>query len=187
MSSFADRLQRFAEYCMAFALAAMVVMVFLNAAGRYLLGQGLPVSEELARVAFVWLIMIGAVVAVRERAHIGMDFVVMRLPKPAQRVCLILSNLLILYALWLFAQGGWVQTKIGLGSVLPVTGVPTAVLAIAGLAAAAGMAALYIVAAWRAFTGRIADAELIQIRENVEEAPGLRAPDAADSQSVKRP
>jgi TRAP-type transport system small permease protein len=171
MSRFGDRLQRWAEWAMAAALAVMVVMVFANAAGRYLLGQGIALSEELSRLAFVWLIMIGAVVAVRERAHIGMDFVVLRLTPRAQRVCLILSNLLILYALWLFAVGGWKQAQIGLGSVLPVSGVPTAAFALAGLVAAVAMAALYLVQTWRAVTGRLPDSELVQIRENAEDLP----------------
>jgi TRAP-type transport system small permease protein len=171
MSRVGDRLQRWAEWAIAAALAVMVVMVFVNAAGRYLLGQGLAVSEELSRVAFVWLIMIGAVVAVRERAHIGMDFVVLRLKPRAQRVCLILSNLLILYALWLFAAGGWKQVQIGLGSVLPVTGISTAVFPIAGLVAAVAMAAFYTVHTWRALTGRLPDSELVQIRESAEELP----------------
>lgn len=151
-------------------------MVFSNAAGRYLLGQGLSISEELSRLAFVWLIMIGAVVAVRERAHIGMDFVVLRLKPGVQRVCLVLSNLFILYALWLFATGGWKQTRIGLDSVLPVTGVPTAAFALAGLLAAIAMAALYALHTWRALTGRLAVAELVQIRETAEDLPPSGSP-----------
>jgi TRAP-type C4-dicarboxylate transport system permease small subunit len=171
MSGPGDRLQRWAEWAMAAALAVMVVTVFGNAAGRYLLGQGLAVSEELSRLAFVWLIMIGAVVAVRERAHIGMDFVVLRLTPRARRACLVASNLLILYALWLFAAGGFRQTQIGLGSVLPVTGVPTAAFALAGLLAAVAMAVLYAVQTWRALTGRLPDSDLVQIRETAEELP----------------
>jgi TRAP-type transport system small permease protein len=176
MSRLGDRLQRWAEWVMAAALAVMVVMVFVNAAGRYILGQGLAVSEELSRLAFVWLIMIGAVIAVRERAHIGMDFVVVRLKPRAQRACLILSNLLILYALWLFATGGWKQTQIGLGSVLPVTGVPTAAFALAGLFAAVAMAVLYTAQTWRALTGHLPDSELVQIRENAEDLPEGKEP-----------
>ena len=171
MSRIGDRLQRWAEWVMAIALAVMVVMVFVNAVGRYVFGQGVAISEEMSRLAFVWLIMIGAVVAVRERAHIGMDFVVVRLNPRVQRVCLVLGNLLILYALWLFASGGWKQTKIGLGSALPVTGIPTAAFALAGLLAAVAMAALYAVQTWRAVTGRLPNSELVQIRETAEELP----------------
>jgi TRAP-type C4-dicarboxylate transport system permease small subunit len=176
MTHLGDLIQRWAERAMALALAVMVVMVFSNAAGRYLLGQGLSISEELSRLAFVWLIMIGAVVAVRERAHIGMDFVVLRLKPGVQRVCLVLSNLFILYALWLFATGGWKQTRIGLDSVLPVTGVPTAAYALAGLLAAIAMAALYALHTWRALTGRLADVELVQIRETAEDLPPSGSP-----------
>ena len=48
-------------------------MVFGNVVLRYAFNSGIAVSEELSRFFFVWLTFIGAIVAMRDGAHLGMD------------------------------------------------------------------------------------------------------------------
>ncbi len=88
-------------------LVVMVVLVFGNVVLRYAFNTGITVSEELSRWLFVWLTFVGAVIALRDHAHLGMDSVVSRLPTTAKKVCFFVSNVLILYALWLFLDGSW--------------------------------------------------------------------------------
>ena len=164
-----DYIQTLAEWAIGLALAVMCILVFGNAAGRYLLNAGLASSDEIARLAFVWLVFIGAVIGVRERAHIGMDLLVQSLPKSGQRLCLVVCNLLILYALWLFIEGSWKQTIIGLGSRAPVTGVPLAAFAAAGLVAGIAMAILFAFDLLKALTGRLKESDLVQVRESADE------------------
>jgi len=47
----------------ALLLAGMVVLVFGNVVLRYAFNSGIPVSEELARWFFVWMVFLGAIVA----------------------------------------------------------------------------------------------------------------------------
>ena len=54
------------------------------------------VSEELSRFFFVWLTFIGAIVAMHEGSHLGMDSLVARLSRRGKLVCLALSQALIL-------------------------------------------------------------------------------------------
>lgn len=169
MKSVLDNIQKVVEWAMGLLLAAMVVMVFGNAAGRYLFNSGLAASEELSRLAFVWLVFLGAVVGVKERTHVGVDMLLLRMPRWGKLVCLVASNLLILYALWLFAEGSWLQTLVGLESHSPVTGVPLAAFAFAGLVAAILMGLLYAGDLFRALTGRLEEDELIQVREVAED------------------
>ena len=70
------RLFKAVEALLAALLLAMVLMVFGNVVLRYVFNSGIVVSEELARFCFVWLTFIGAIVAVRDNAHLGMDNVV---------------------------------------------------------------------------------------------------------------
>ena len=62
----------------------MVVLVFGNVVLRYAFNSGITVSEELSRWLFVWMTFVGAVVALRDHAHLGMDSVVSRLPHVGQ-------------------------------------------------------------------------------------------------------
>ncbi|GGB01211.1 C4-dicarboxylate ABC transporter permease [Brucella endophytica] len=185
MKALADWIQKLAEWTMAAMLAIMVVLVFGNAAGRYLLNTGLATSEEISRLAFVWLVFLGAAVAVRERAHVGVDMLLVRLPRAGKLICIIITNALILYALWLFVEGSWQQTIIGLNSHAPVTGVPLAAFAAAGLVAAVAMMALFAIDLARALTGRLSDDELVQVRESAdqEEAAETLKELAADGRS----
>ena len=60
----------------AFFLAVMVVMVFGNVVLRYGFNSGITVSEELSRWSLVWLVFLGAIVALREHQHLGVDSLV---------------------------------------------------------------------------------------------------------------
>jgi TRAP-type C4-dicarboxylate transport system permease small subunit len=51
-------------------LAGMVVLVFGNVVLRYVANSGITVSEELSRWFFVWMTFLGAVIGLRERAHL---------------------------------------------------------------------------------------------------------------------
>jgi len=169
MKKTGDLASRLVEWIMAALLAVMVVLVFGNAAGRYLFATGFAASEEISRLAFVWLIFLGAILAVRERAHVGVDMLVQRFGPIGKRISLGAMNILILYALWLFAKGSWQQTVIGMDSVTPVTGVPLAAFAVVGVITAVSMALLFIIDLFRLVTGRVRDDELIQVRGTTDQ------------------
>src|SRR5512140_3204480 len=110
------------RFFIAACLVVMVVLVFGNVVLRYAFNSGITVSEELSRWLFVWLTFVGAIVAMRDRAHLGMDSVVSRLPAWGKRACFVLSNLLMLYVVYLFAVGSWQQTLINIDNKAPATG-----------------------------------------------------------------
>jgi TRAP-type C4-dicarboxylate transport system permease small subunit len=125
---------RFLELLLVIMLAAMVVLVFGNVVLRYAFDSGIVVSEEVSRWLFVWMTMLGAVVALLRNAHLGTDFVTARLGPTGAKVCLIVSHALMIYVTWLLLDGLWVQTVININVAAPVTGAPMAIVYIAGLA-----------------------------------------------------
>lgn len=153
-------LARAADWCFALqtglmvaCLIVMVVLLFGNVAMRYLFNSGINVSDEVARLAFVWMIFLGAVIAMREHQHIGVTMLVERFGPRARRVSHVFCQLLVLWVLWLMAQGSWVQTVIGMDSVLPVTGMRLAVFNTASLYAAVAMGLLTVIDLIRVLTG----------------------------------
>src|SRR4051812_46122009 len=104
---------------MAAALFIMVVLVFGNVVLRYAFNSGITVSEELGRWLFVWVTFMGAVVALREHAHLGTDALVARLPPIGKKVCLVLGHLIMIYVCWLIYQGSMAQVKINLDVLAP--------------------------------------------------------------------
>ena len=77
-------------------LGLMVVLVFGNVVLRYGFNSGLVFSEEVSRFIFMWLTLLGALVALHDGAHLGMSSVVERLPPRGRRLCRFASDALML-------------------------------------------------------------------------------------------
>jgi len=67
---FIDELE---ETVIAFLLAAMVVVTFINVVLRYGFNTGLIWGLELVTFLFAWLILFGVSYAVKTSAHLGVD------------------------------------------------------------------------------------------------------------------
>lgn len=161
---------RLIGYLIAAALAAMVVLVFGNVFMRYVFNSGFTVSEELSRWLFVWLTFLGAVVALRENAHLGTDMLVGRLGPTGKRVLLGLSLVLMIYCLWLLLKGSYDQFKINVDSDSPVMEASMGWFYAAGMAFAALSFPILLQDLWRLLTGQIDDDHLMLIQES-EESP----------------
>jgi TRAP-type transport system small permease protein len=83
MGRIIDLYCRILKCTIAVCLAVMVVLVFGNVVLRYAFNSGITVSEELSRWLMVWLTFLGAIVALREHAHLGVDTLVRALPPSA--------------------------------------------------------------------------------------------------------
>src|SRR5574343_243623 len=79
---------RLIEWLLVALMGLMVVLVFGNVVARYAFNSGITVSEEVSRWLFVWMTFLGAIVGVRERAHLGSDMLTSRLGPTGKKVCL---------------------------------------------------------------------------------------------------
>ena len=159
---------RLLSWFMALSLALMVVLVFTNVVMRYAFNSGITASEELSRWLFVWMTFMGAIVALRERAH---------LTPLGKKVCLGLSHVAILYICWLLFKGAWAQMVINLGTTSAVMEVSMALFYASGVVCAVLGGLIVLHDFGRLLTGRLADAELVGIRDS-EELPHTQTPKA---------
>ena len=77
-------------------LTILVIVVLIAVFFRYVLGDSLPWSEEVARYLCVWVGFIGASVALNRRVHIGVEFFVDRLPPAVKRRIKLAAEFVIL-------------------------------------------------------------------------------------------
>jgi len=131
---------RLLEILLVASLGTMAVLVFGNVVLRYVFDSGLAVSEELARLLFVWVVFLGAILASREHAHLGLDTVVRRLPVFWKKVFIVVTGVMMLGCCALFVWGGWQQTLINAENTYPVLGISYAWLHAAAVAFGFGMA-----------------------------------------------
>ncbi len=74
-------LDRLLKYLLTFLVGLLTVSVFLQVLIRFVFKYPLPWTEEVSRIAFVYSIFVGATIAVREKAHLNVDFVLVVLPQ----------------------------------------------------------------------------------------------------------
>jgi len=151
-------------------LAMMVVLVFGNVVLRYVFNSGITVTEEVSRWMFVWVTFLGSVVALKERGHLGTEFLVGRLGASGRKLCLVVGYLLMLLVCWLIFKGALEQTRLNWNVSAPSSGASLAWFYSAGVVFAVSAAVILLVDLFRLITGRTKDSDLTIIKESEEEA-----------------
>ncbi len=88
-------LDRTLKYALTLLSVILTVSVFLQVLIRFVFKYPLPWTEEIARIAFVYCIFVGATIAVRENSHLQVDFLLVILPKRVARAAVFLGMLLV--------------------------------------------------------------------------------------------
>ena len=153
------------ELLVVLCMVAMVVMVFGNVVLRYAFNSGITVSDEMSRYFFIWLTYIGAMVAMREGGHLGVDTLVKHLPVLGKKVCLFLSESLMLFCNGLFFLGTWKMHELQVTNVSPVVGISMIWIYGIGYVASVVMGIINLNVLYRLVTGQISDDELVQVVE----------------------
>jgi TRAP-type transport system small permease protein len=151
-------------------MVAMVIMVFGNVVLRYAFNSGITVSEELSRYCFIWLTYIGAMVAMREKGHLGVDTMVKHLPVMGKKVCLFFSESLMLLCNVLFIMGTYEMHDLQVTNISPVVGISMIWIYGIGYVVGAVMGLFNLNVLYKLLTGRLTEDELVQVVES-EDVP----------------
>lgn len=132
---------------MALALGVMALAVFVNVVLRYGFGSGIPASEELSRLLFVWMVFLGAAAAYPLGEHMAFTSLIGLLQNKPRVMAIATAciRLLVIGACVLLARGAWQQVIVGMGSKSVVLGYPTALLPLPALLCSV---AIGLVATW---------------------------------------
>lgn len=100
-------LEHLEEGLVAFLMAAMTVVTFMQVVARYVFNYSFVWALELNGVLFAWLIFVGMSYGVRVGAHIGVDALVKAFGKSTQRAVAIVATLVCIAYAAIFAFGGY--------------------------------------------------------------------------------
>lgn len=153
------------EWLLIALLGAMVVLVFGNVVLRYGFNSGIVFSEEMSRFVFMWLTLLGALVAMYDGAHLGMNSVIAAMPVWGQRITRFVSDALMLICCALLSHGTWKQVVLAMDDRSPVIGLPMGLVFSVLLISAVGMALLLLQSLWRQATGAMPAHELAASRQ----------------------
>jgi TRAP-type C4-dicarboxylate transport system permease small subunit len=101
------------EVLLVFLLSLMSVLIGVQIVMRYVVGESLTWSEELARYCFIWATYIGVSYAVKVGAHIRVDAVTNMLPVSTRRYVNLFSYFMfIVFAALVIKEGYALSAKI---------------------------------------------------------------------------
>lgn len=153
------------ELLVVVCMVAMVVMVFGNVVLRYAFNSGISVSDEMSRYCFIWLTYIGAMLAMHEGGHLGVDTLIKHLPILGKKLCLFLSEALMLFCNVLFFMGTFEMHELQVSNVSPVVGISMIWVYGIGYIVSVVMAIINLNVLFRLVTGRLTEEELVQVIE----------------------
>jgi len=140
MKSLLATIDRGLQWALVALMSAMVLSVTWQVVSRYVLTSPTSWTEEVARFLLIWIGMLGAAYAFRNRMHIGLDLLPKKLTgQAARRLRWLTQAVILLFAVAVLVIGGgklvyltWdlrqYSAVLGLPmavvySVIPVTGV----------------------------------------------------------------
>ena len=101
----------------------MVAVVISGVFARYLLQNPMSWTEEVARFLMNWMALLGASIATRYRAHLGLLYFVQKFPMPLQRLSKLFMDILIMIFLYVVMTQGLVMAAAAEGQIEPTTGI----------------------------------------------------------------
>ncbi len=92
-------------YIIGFLLTVITVVLFIQVVARYVFSTGTFWSDELARYSMVWLVLVGAAVAVREKSLMNVDVLESLFPKSRVILNIFQSITILVYSAFILYIG----------------------------------------------------------------------------------
>jgi TRAP-type C4-dicarboxylate transport system permease small subunit len=170
MQKIIDLFFKFLELLVVICPVAMVFMVFGNVVLRYGFNSGIDISDEMSRYCFIWLTYIGAMVAMRDKGHLGVDSLVRRLSLRGKQTCFFLSESLMLACNILFLMGTWQMHELQVSNVSPVVGISMIWVYGIGYVVSVVMAIINLSMLFKLLTGQLREEDLVVVIESEDTA-----------------
>jgi TRAP-type transport system small permease protein len=173
VTRFLDRLFRGVEILMAVLLALMVSLMFLNVVLRFVFSTGFVWSEEVTRLAFIYLVYFGTIGAFRDNQHLGMDTLLEKVSPAVQKAFYAVIQLVIIWVMWLLVQGSWDLAVQNLDNRLVATQYPRALVFGAGVVTGVAIQLIAAGNLYRLFVMKRSVGDLLHVRDDAETVGGV--------------
>jgi len=117
---------RIVEWACLILMVVLALDLMLGVFSRYVLASTFTWYDEVARIAFVWAVFLGAAVGVRRNAHFGLHIVIDLMPPRARRFAALLTPIVVIVFAAVLIWQGWHFVDTGWFQQTPVMGLPKA-------------------------------------------------------------
>jgi TRAP-type C4-dicarboxylate transport system permease small subunit len=168
MQKFLNTLFRGIEILIAFFLALMIILVFMNVVLRFFFSKGFAWSEEIARLCFIYLVYLGSIGAMRDNRHLLIDSVLVRVPVFLQKLIYALVQICTIWLMVILSQGSFGLVVQNLNDNWVATKFPTYLVYASGLVTGIAIGIIALANLFRMIVLKMPVSELIKIREEPE-------------------
>jgi TRAP-type C4-dicarboxylate transport system permease small subunit len=120
------------EVLISVCLAIMIVLVFLNVVLRQF-HMGSALTEEIARLCFIYLVYMGSILAMRDNKHLLIESLLVRLPEHAAKAVFVVLQVIIFWLMYIVARGTFDYMWLMKADKLVATGTPMWIMYLPGL------------------------------------------------------
>ncbi|TJY39845.1 TRAP transporter small permease [Cohnella pontilimi] len=168
MNKLINKITAFLNFLLAVCLSLMIIFVFGNVVLRYAFDSGITWSEEVSRFLFIWSILIGSILALKDNEHLGVDSLIKKLSITGKKIVYVISNLMILATMVLVFIGCWKLTILNVDQSAPATGMPYAYIYAVGCLMCACMVLIVFARLYRVLAGKMEEREFIMTTDSDE-------------------
>ncbi|MCM2297194.1 TRAP transporter small permease [Rhodoferax sp.] len=156
------------EVLIAFFLAIMIALVFVNVVLRYGFSTGFAWSEEISRLCFIYLVYLGAIGAMRDNQHLIIDSILTRIQPAAQKAVFLLVQAGIIWVMVVLSMGSWQLVIQNLGDRWVATQFPVFLIFGVGLVTGVAIILLSLANIYRLVVLKLSVSELISVRHEAD-------------------
>lgn len=185
MEALIQKANAFLKFIIALFLSLMAIFVFGNVILRYLFNSGITWSEEVSRFLFIWLIFLGAILALKDNEHLGVDSLVKKLPLRGKKLIYVISNLIMLIILVLIFDGSWKLTVLNIDQSAPATGMSYAYIYAIGVFTSVCMGLIILMNLYRVIFKKMDESDFIMTTDSEELVEQMELDHAGEEKGAK--
>lgn len=121
---FFDILNKVIKAATVLILAVITIFVSVEVVLRYFFGMTLYITEEFTRYSMVWMVFLGASLAVRENAHTRVELFVNFFPGKVRAWLNLAAHLLFVIFLSFLVYEGCIALSFQFEQIIPTLGIP---------------------------------------------------------------
>ena len=111
---------KIATWVVACVMGGMVISILLAIISRFIIKIPIPWTEELSRYLMIWMAFIAGGLGLKRGVHVGINFVVQRIPEKASKWVRLITNIALLIFFLVLIIEGFHLTILVAGQMSPV-------------------------------------------------------------------
>ncbi|MGE4283094.1 MAG: TRAP transporter small permease [Clostridia bacterium] len=123
--------EMFAKVISMILLSVLVIITFAQIVSRFVFGISFSIIEELSMVLIAWCAFMSAAYAVKKKAHVSIDYFVLKLPLAVQKTVAIIIDITLFFSIGYILKFAYEYTIRRMKTPMPLMGIPNGIIPLA--------------------------------------------------------